>query len=195
MTLDILTKKTTLFTLCIKNRSLTIQKLQLAQSWKRKQSLAIFQTGWSLLGEACAVSRKFWLKYRCLLPSNLTEPAVTTSKVVCPWVACSVWKHKKRQKEKKIWFLDTASFNFRQDEINWLTHSRHFILHTMYRLAIECVNLEFTWWKGFKEFPQCVLSRNGIAIPNQGGFIQVKPGQVLSKKARYSLVTIVGKWV
>lgn len=63
---------------------------QLFQSWKRKQSLAIFQTGWSLLGEAWAVKRKFWLKKRCLFPSNLTVPPVTTSKVVWPWVACSV---------------------------------------------------------------------------------------------------------
>lgn len=64
--------------------------IQFAQSWKRKQSLAIFHTGWSLLGEAWAVNRKFWLKYLCLFPSNFTEPAVTTNKVVWPWVACSV---------------------------------------------------------------------------------------------------------
>lgn len=63
--------------------------IQLAQSWKRKQSLAIFHTGWSLVGDACAVNRKFWLKYLCLLPSNLTVPAATTSNVVWPWVACS----------------------------------------------------------------------------------------------------------
>lgn len=67
--------------------------LQLAQSWKRKQSLAIFHTGWSLFGDAWAVNRKFWLKYLCLFPSNLTVPAVTTSNVVWPWVACSEkWK-------------------------------------------------------------------------------------------------------
>lgn len=63
---------------------------QLFQSWNRKQSLAIFQTGWSLLVEACAVRRKFWLKKRCLFPSNLTMPPVTTTSVVWPWVACSV---------------------------------------------------------------------------------------------------------
>lgn len=63
---------------------------QLFQSWNLKQSLAIFQTGWSLLGEAWAVKRKFWLKKRCLFPSNLTIPPVTTSSVVWPWVACSV---------------------------------------------------------------------------------------------------------
>lgn len=63
---------------------------QLFQSWKRKQSLAIFQTGCSLLGDAWAVKRKFWLKKRCLFPSNLTIPAVATSSVVWPWVACSV---------------------------------------------------------------------------------------------------------
>lgn len=67
---------------------------QLFQSWKRKQSLAIFHTGWSLLGEAWAVRRKFWLKKRCLFPSNLTVPPVTTSSVVWPWVACSVNEEK-----------------------------------------------------------------------------------------------------
>lgn len=68
------------------NRS---EESQLFQSWNLKQSLAIFQTGWSLLGEAWAVKRKFWLKKRGLFPSNLTVPPVTTSSVVWPWVACS----------------------------------------------------------------------------------------------------------
>lgn len=63
---------------------------QLFQSWNLKQSLAIFQTGWSLLGVAWAVNRKFWLKKRSLFPSNFTVPPVTTSRVVWPWVACSV---------------------------------------------------------------------------------------------------------
>lgn len=67
----------------------TEHEAQLFQSWNRKQSLAIFQTGWSLFGEAWAVRRKFWLKNRCLFPSNLTIPPVTTSNVVWPWVACS----------------------------------------------------------------------------------------------------------
>lgn len=71
---------------------------QLFQSWNRKQSLAIFQTGWSLLGEAWAVKRKFWLKKRGLFPSNFTVPPVTTSSVVWPWVACS------ESEEKVNWY-------------------------------------------------------------------------------------------
>ena len=81
-------------------------KVQLCQSWKRKQSLAIFQTGCSLFGVACAVSRKFWLKKRCLFPSNLTTPQLTTNIVVWPWVACSV--NRKKLTKKHLQAVDCA---------------------------------------------------------------------------------------
>lgn len=153
---------------------------QLFQSWNLKQSLAIFQTGWSLLGVAWAVKRKFWLKKRSLFPSNFTVPPVTTSRVVWPWVACSV----------KEW-IDSCTispFGLLRKQLKHLKfmfkHLNNFASLTMNRLTIDCVNLEFTRWQWLKKLSQSILSWDGIPIPHQRGLVQVESGQVL-RQGRY----------
>lgn len=157
---------------------------QLFQSWNLKQSLAIFQTGWSLLGVAWAVKRKFWLKKRSLFPSNFTVPPVTTSRVVWPWVACSV--------KERIDSCIISPFGLLQKQLNTLNscksekknHLNGFATLTMNRLTIDCVNLEFTWWQWLKKLSQSVLSWDSIPIPHQRGLVQVESGEVL-RQGRY----------
>lgn len=155
---------------------------QLFQSWNLKQSLAIFQTGWSLLGVAWAVKRKFWLKKRSLFPSNFTVPPVTTSRVVWPWVACSV--------KEGIHSCTISPFGLHQKQLNTLNSCINkktfewFLPLTMNRLTVDCVNLEFTWWQWLKKLSQTLLSWDGIPIPHQRGLVQVESGQVL-RQGRY----------
>lgn len=163
---------------------------QLFQSWNLKQSLAIFQTGWSLLGVAWAVKRKFWLKKRSLLPSNFTVPPVTTSRVVWPWVACSV--------EEGIDSCTISPFRLPQKQLSSLNfrckrkkkHLKDFASLTMNRLTIDCVNLEFTWWQWLKKLSQSILSWDSIPIPHQRGLVQVESGQVLRQGRYYGVRTI-----
>lgn len=162
-------------------------RAQLFQSWNLKQSLAIFQTGWSLLGVAWAVKRKFWLKKRSLFPSNFTVPPVTTSRVVWPWVACSVKEGIDSCTISPFGLLQKQmnSLNFRYKKNIWT-----FLPLTVNRLTIDCVNLEFTWWQCLKKFSQSVLSRDRIPIPHQRGLVQVESGQVLRQGRHYGVRTI-----